>query len=616
MNRWNIYILAGLMIFCGYCTGGAARAQMKVITKPDQDSSTAASTRDLSRQIKYIRNLINVGRFDDALLTVKKLESAYGVRPDFTNLRKQIYASSKNYDALKKLVEDELKATPDDFSGLCQLGEVYFLTDSLDLATATWERAFENSGKSQINYYTLANYYRKYGFYDEAASVFRRARVLLNEPGMFGDELADIYISQRNYQQAVEEYLSLLNIENGEPRQTEYLSRQIVSIYQQADDQEKIIAKIRSTIKENPGVAEYYLILGDLNMKSNNLREAFDNYKEAEKLSSRKGFFLENFISLCYNNGEYQMAIEAADYYFANEKDKKLSPDIAITKAKSLAELGAYEPAFALLNLLNQDNKDRRFQARIIYTIGEIYYDKLHDYESAEANFLNLYNNYRLFGYYNEAAIKLAEISIGQNNFSQANEYLSNVKNDNKRDKDLAEQAGFLKAETAFFEKDFKNAQQLYNDLMMQFPDGFYVNDCLDRMSVLVDAADDSVLYTIADAARLKYSGRIDSAIAALKEAELQTGSKAFEYVVFNLAGYYADAGQWDTAVGAYQYYETAFPEGVYIDRALFNLAQIYAEKIGRPEQADQLLNRLISDFPASPLIEKARLILNSKKAS
>jgi len=604
--------LAGLLIF----TSITANAQIKVVPKQDKNSAAAVDSRNLNRQIKYVRSLINAGKFDDALKTVGKLESAYGIRPEFTNLRKQIYASSKNYKALKRLVEDELKANPNDFNGLCQLGEVYFLADSLDQATATWERAFENSGKMQINYYTLANYYRKYGFYDEAASVFRRARVILNEPGMFGDELADIYISQRNYEQAVEEYLSLLNIDNGEPRQAEYLSRQIVSIYQQADDQDKIIAKIKSTIKDNPDVAEYYLILGDLNMKSNNLRGAFENYKQAEKLSGRKGSFLENFVSLCYNNGEYQMAIEAADYYFANEKDKKPSADIAITKAKSLAELGSYQPAFELLRLLQRDNKDRRFQARIIYTIGEIYNDKLHDYKSASDNFLNLYNNYKPYGYFNEAAIKLAEINIRDNNFTQANEYLDNVKSDSRRDHELAERASFLKAETAFFQKDFEKAQKLYNDLMMQFSNGFYVNDCLDRMSVLVDAAGDSVLATIADAARLKYSGQIDSAIAKMKEAELQTGSKAYEYVVFNLAGYYADAGLWDTAVGAYQHYETAFPEGVYIDRAIFNLAQIFSKEIGRPEQADQLLNRLITDFPASPLIEKARLILNSKKAS
>lgn len=612
MNRVNKYVAAAFVALSIF-VGPVLYAQMKIIPKQESDSS-ATKARDLSRQIKFVRNLINSGKFDEALQLVAKLESAYGVMPEFTNVRKQIYYAQKDYKSLRQLVMDEFKSNPDDFNGLCQLGEIYFLTDSLDLAAATWEKAFQNSGLSQLNYFTLANYYRKYGFYDEAASVFKRGRTLLNQPGIFGDELADIYISQRNYAQAVEEYLSLLNID-GAPQQAEYLSRQIVSIYQQADNQAQIIQKIKNVIKDNPDVPEYYLILGDLNIKSNNLREAFDNYKQAEKLSAKKGFFLENFIALCYENQEYQMAIEAADYYFEG-KNARPSPDITITKAKSLAALGSYQPAFDLLQMLKDSNNDKGIQAEAIYAIGEIYYVKLHDSKAAADNFLNLYKNYKPYGFFNEAAVKLAEISIKENRYAEAVEYLNNVKTDNKRNKDLTELAGFLKAETGFYDKDFESAKTQYNDLMRQFPNGFYVNDCLDRLSILIDAADDSVLFVIADAARLKFSDRLDSAIVRMKEAAERVDSKAYEYVVFNLAGYYAEAGLWDTAVGAYEHYQTAFPEGVYIDRALFNLARIYNEKIGRRDKADQLLNRLMTDFPASPLIEKARLYLNSNKAS
>ena len=56
----------------------------------------------------------------------------------------------------------------------------------------------------------LASYYRSYAFYNEAASVYRRARTMLGKPELFLKELSDIYVTQRNYKEAVAEYLNLL----------------------------------------------------------------------------------------------------------------------------------------------------------------------------------------------------------------------------------------------------------------------------------------------------------------------------------------------------------------------------------------------------------------------
>jgi tetratricopeptide (TPR) repeat protein len=167
-----------------------------------------------------------------------------------------------------------------------------------------------------------------------------------------------------------------------------------------------------------------------------------------------------------------------------------------------------------------------------------------------------------------------------------------------------------------FFTYDFAKAKKDFAVLAMRFPLGFYVNDCLDRQALLSDTEGDTAAYLLADADRYFYSGKTDSAIFTMEQAHQLKNNKAAEHILFLLGNYYEAGGRWDKAAAAYEQYGSTYPDGLYIDRSIFNLAEIYYEKADRPEEADLLFQKLVSDFPASPLIEKARSYLNRLKSS
>jgi len=607
-NRYAQIIL--LSVFLYFCCGTDLSAQISVSPASPKDDISAADDY-LKRNLKTVRSLRRVGNFERAKSLLLSLEKTYGRIPVIMKELKDVYRGQKDYVSLKSFILQELDTTPDSFSLVCQLGEVYFLADSLDMADSTWERAFRLAGRSERNYILLAGYYRGYGFYDEAAYVYRRAKIALGKPELFSKELSDIYVTQRNYKEAVAEYLNLLKFKT---EKTRYISREIIEMVSESDYPEEIEMILVQAVRTDPDNLELYLILGDINVYNKNLIGAFESYKHADRLSDSKGMYINVFISLCYNSNEYEMTVQAVNYYLENIRGKNTA-EIELLKAQSLAEMGIYQPAFDILSRISESSKNYKLKMGAVYIAGEIYADRLNDIESAKEQFSRIADNKRRSGFTYPAMIRLAELNIMEGDFTSASGLLDKLITV-KKDNDIVETAIFLQAEIAFFSYDFKKAKKEYTNLIKRHPAGFFVNDCLDRQILLTDMEEDTVLYDIADAERCARSGDYEGAIIALRFAAERNNPKASEYISFNLAYYYSKAGLWDMAVTTYENYISNFPEGQYTDRSLYNLAEIYNEKNSQPGKANELLEKLIADFPASPLIEKARLYLNTIKSS
>ncbi|MCP4583008.1 MAG: tetratricopeptide repeat protein [candidate division Zixibacteria bacterium] len=610
MNR-QLSLIVSILIFISILIAPPVEAQIQVF--PGNEDGSSSGDEYLTQKLKSVRTLVRRGNYDQALAVIESLMLIYDRNPNLTRELKNIYRGQKKYQELKAVVLEEHLADPRNFQILCQLGEAYFLNDSLELAKSTWERAFEVADTMEYNYTMLSSYYKVCGFYNEASSVLKRARILLGKPRLFANDLSDIFISQRNYAQAASEYLNILQSDYN-LKETSQLSQHVISIYKESENPELVEDVILQAIRDDQDNPNLYKILGDIKLSTKNLTSAFQYYKTADSLSPSRGLFLENFVSLCYDNDAFTMAVEAGNYFLS--KNLNRPPDkVFILKAKSLAELGMFNPAFSLLYSTVENADESRTRAEALFTAGDIYANKLADYDSATVMFTRIVEGGFSSRYIVSANMRLAEIHIGRGSFKQALSRLSKVLSI-RGDRELIRRAEFLNAEIAFLTYDFDTALRKYNSLVADNPSGFYVNDCLDRLALLADAEGDTVAYLIADALRFSYADQPDSAVEAMKVAAEFGDSKAYQSVLYKLAGYYSEAGMWDAAAGAYEHYQTAFPEGLYTDRALFNLAEIYYNKISRPDKADLLLNQLVTDHPASPLIEKARAYLNIIKSS
>jgi tetratricopeptide (TPR) repeat protein len=607
LNSKRAAIFAFILLF--YSVGSPDLRGQINITPGRSEDQISRDDDFYRRNLKTVRSLIKVGNLSRAQELLDILQENFGRIPELIAEQKRIYRELKDYQGLKALILEEIRKNPDEFILTCQLGEVYYLMDSLELALSAWDRAFVQAGSTEGKYIMLASYFIAYGFYDEAASVYRKARVVLGKPQLFALELADIYISQRNYGDAVGEYLNLIE---GEPDQTGYILQQIRIMVSEADKPEEIERIITQKISNNPADPELYIILGDINMLNKNFVSAFENYSHADQLKGGTGDYLFHFIRLCYDKNEFEMVVQAADSFLINIEGGNRD-HVKLMKARALEKQGYYLPALALLAEIEKGSNGR---TAIEATLagGDIYADRLKDYASARTQFGRVAANRRLYNYANRAKIRLAEIAIIESKYDEAGTLLEELTGVQKDD-EVVEKALYLQANIALYNYDFKTAETGFKKIAGRFPSGFYVNDCLDLLSMLSIDADDTVLYYLVDARRLYNAGKTDSAVAKLEQAGNHKGSKAYEQALYMLGTYAMSAGSYEKSVAAYEEYSDSFPEGLYADRVLYNLAELYHEKLSLPHKADELLNRLVTDYPASPLIEKARLYLNKIKS-
>jgi tetratricopeptide (TPR) repeat protein len=565
---------------------------------------------NLLNTMTTVRNLTKVGDYDRALTILQSLKKTYGDNPEINNEIKYIYRAKKDYPTLKQLIKDEIKIRPDSFDLVCQLGEAYFLSDSLDLAKLTWEKALGLAGIFDYRYLILGNYYRAYGFYDEAAMVYRRGRTILKRPELFANELIDIFISQRNYREVIAEYLNKLRFE---PTAAADISTQLAQLDTSVIKPAEIRQEFLKAIKANPNEANLYGLLGDIDARAGNLNEAYENYKKADRLSGSNGIFIYGFTKSCFENGKYEMVIRAADEYLPRFKEPNMAAQLKLIKARSLAELSQYAPAFAILNEL-AGSSDIRWRTEAVFASGEIYETKLNQPDSAIAKFTLVAQTKTMPPQASQAKIHLGQILIKLGDYAKAESWLEQLTSDATRG--VAEKAMFLLAEISFYKYDFDAAIQQYSTLTASFFNGVYVNDCLERISFLKGAAGDSSAYYMADAFKFRYMGLADSALIAAEKAGKFGGSEMAEYILIKLGDFCEQAGNWQKAADSFELYLAKYPDGLYRDQALYSAGVLYYEKLKQPARANTAFNKLLSDFPLSPLVEKARAYLNKIKSS
>ncbi len=564
----------------------------------------------LSRELQSVHSIILTGDYEAAQKMIATLRKNFGPHPQIDAELKFLYRQKKDYFALREIIEHELETSADDFDPLCQLGEVYFLSDSLDKARHSWERAFDLIKTEEHRFQILAGYYLTYGFYAEAIDVYRRARTVLKDQTKFSNELIDIYVAQRNFPEALGEYLAQLD---RNPEAGNEISLQISMLAGLIEDQSLIRRELTTALRRSPKNPELHRLLGDLESHAGNYESALGYFQTADNLAGGKGEYLLAYAGNCFNNGRYSIAVRAVDLSLTGESGKRKAGPAMILKARSLHKLNQPQAALEILRQLSED-PDPGIKAEAAYAAGEIYAESPDDRADAVALFQRSASTKPKTRFSWLSSLRLAETYAIAGDFLKADAELKRLRSDPAAPEDIIEKAIYLSAEFAFFELDLDSAVAGYEALINRFPSGRYVNDCLERLNIL-ESGEDLSVKNLAQALRLGFGGQKDSSIIILKSIA-GSGGAAQEYASISLAEIYANQSSWRSAIDTYEDYINRFPKGIYVDRALLGLALIYSDHLSMPEKAASLANRILAEFPHSPLLEKARAVLAKNQLS
>ncbi|MFA7445349.1 MAG: tetratricopeptide repeat protein [Flavobacteriaceae bacterium] len=208
-----------------------------------------------------------------------------------------------------------------------------------------------------------------------------------------------------------------------------------------------------------------------------------------------------------------------------------------------------------------------------------------------------------------EIKMELADMLLYEEKYNQALIYYSQIETDLKNH-EIGHQASLKVAKTSYYKGDFPWALKQLSVLKTSFSQ-LIANDALELHLLINDNKGDS-LYTalnkFAKADFYLYKNKKDLALNQFEQILQQHKGEDIEAVTHLRIGEILEKQQdYLTALLHYETIITSFPDGIYLDEALFFSAEIYNKHLANPEKAKELYEKVIFNHQDSIYFIEAR---------
>jgi tetratricopeptide (TPR) repeat protein len=483
----------------------------------------------------------------------------------------------KNEASAKKYYDeaiDRIKKNPNEVYGIANSFERKVL---LDYALKSYQTATALEPKYNFNY-QMALLYGQLGntemmistFLDEAFANPQNSIQIQNQLARFMVEEGD-----ENFNETLRKALIVRAQKNQDVFWNHYLSW----FYVQQKEFGKAFIQEKAVYKRNPDSLSDIVNLAQLAIEE-------DDSETAKEILE---FVLENTKDL-------ELLIQANSYLIEMKIDKAQEKDFAAINSELTRLLTEYEISpfklslqliqahFVAFNLKNpEDGK------AIIKKALEL---QLNVYEVAQAK------------------MELADILLFEEKFNQALIYYSQIELDLKNDA-VAHEASLKAAKTSYFKGDFVWALKQFKELKSASTQ-LIANDALEYFLLINDntVADSTqtALKQFAKGDYLLYQNRNQEATAQFQSILKSFKGQEIEAVtMLRLGKIYEKSNEYNLALSQYQNIIDHHADGIYIDEALYFLAEIYNNKLQQPEKAKPLYEKIIFNHQDSIYFVEAR---------
>ena len=565
---------------------------------------------EIDRNLRTAHSLIRIGKFQNAILILDRLKNQYGEDARILSMYKNLYIEAKMYPELESIIRIQLSKAPQNPIVIAELGNALFLQDDPNTADSLWDRALSISGANQAVYLFVANYNLRYGDYEKAIETYLDGRKKLELPRAFTNELANIYESQQNYPAAVAEYIVDLDDNTGSIARA---SIKIRGILDNVENYEEIIDEVKKGLKETDKAPSLHEIIGELYIKIGRMDEALESFKTAGKLKSDDGESLYRFAYRCFEFKEFLTATIAVDEYLDYSKEKRRKDNAYLLKAKAEIETEQFDTALATLSLIQTSANDIRIVDEASYLAGLIFSEHKNDCDSAVIYWEEALNSIKRDEFIRKINVEIGLCNIKADNLQKAEVYLMKSATRAKPDNNFDE-AMFLLGDIHLFQGNYKKASEFYTSLIKSKPSGDYTNNAIERLSIISTVgiddsgmlADNSVLANFSQAIKAWTIGEFEDAATRMQDPIL-SGSQVAEQSLFYAGQIYLDAGNHVKSKERFRDYIESYPDGLFTDRSLLELGDIYRKIDNDPLTAVENYNKILELFPNSVVIEAAR---------
>lgn len=523
----------------------------------------------------------------------------------------------EEYARSESIIQEQIDANPTRVSLYVTLGNVLERQNKYEEAETVFHRAIDNLTANAGEITVLGNSFLQLTKYDLAIEAYEKGQKLLNRPGLYANNLADLYRRKGDTERMIENYLYSLQ---ANPERLAVIQTTLQR-YLHHSDYDLLQAQLYNMMQDYPEADHFPEMLAWVFVQKRDFDNALRQMKALDRRLNENGHRVYRLARMAENAKEFDVAIEGYDY-IVNEKGSS-SAFYLDSKRRSLANqreriVQNYDYTQEELRSLEQQYNDflseigrNQATAPIIAELAQLQAFYINDLEAAIALLEDVIEypgvNPKIRA---QAKLDLADFQLMNGEIWEATLLYSQVDKEFKEDL-LGQEARFRNAKLSYYNGDFEWAQAQF-DILKASTSKLIANDALDLSVFIMDnlgldtTAHPLTMYSQAD--MLLFQNRLDEA-----EEKLQILSNLYpdhglqDDILYLRAQIKVKRRAYREAAGLYTTIVEEYPEEIRADNALFALARLYEEHLDDPMKAQELYEKLFIDYSGSTFSIEAR---------
>lgn len=558
------------------------------------------------------RVYLDKGEYERALFYYEKLFGDNPYNMNYLAAVVKCYQQLERFDDAHAMLQRELQRPGIPPAVHIEIGYNHLLQQDEELAREAFSRAMEAIEENPSYAYMVGQGFREKQLLDEAVAAFKKG-MELNPKLNFSYDLAYIYGEQGDLEKMYNTYLDLILLRT---KLKENIKRNI-GRFLFADSSnmgsEVLRRVLLQRVQSDPNIV-WNELLSWLFVQQRKYRLALTQEKAIYKRQEQPELGgITDLGMIAYDEGDLEVATDAFTFVSENAGDPATQIEahtylmrIRTDRAEQGDEARMLKDFDGLLDAYGRGAMTVQLQilrARFMaFNAGRP--------ETAIAELQQLMEE--PMDRYSKAVVKmeLADILVYQEHFNRALIYYSQLQKELKNDV-KGQMARYKVARTSFYKGDFDWAESQLKVLKASTSQ-LIANDALQLKLLISDnKGQDSLQLALKKFARahlLAYQHQREAAITVLDTLLAEhRGEPVEDEALMMQAELYREGQAFEKAELNYRKVIEFFPDDIYLDDALFQLAVLYLEELNDPEKAKPLLERIIFDHQDSIYFPEAR---------
>jgi tetratricopeptide (TPR) repeat protein len=576
------------------------------IQQPDFDRSLRDPA--LLEQLNLARRLMRDGNYLGASAVLEVLYEEYPNDARIYSHLHNCYTFLQYFDKAVELSRRMADANPHEIRFVLQLAESFTRRGDRDSALAAYHAAAEQLiDRTPNQYEPLLRSMLSFSYAEQALAVIDRVRGNRQDTLALALERAEALQFLKRYGDAASEYYRLVD---DTTRAGTTARKKLGELLDFSDSAPAVENVLLEYVRGGSAPLQAIDLLSSHYLKHDRFDRAFEFALLHDSLSGQNGRSLVSFMRRCQDRRLFSETIELGEYVLQRYDSLRHAEQARFMLADACVRLGRYDEAMAHYDTIAATYAQLPDKSMALYQKGRILLDHLNLPEQALELFDSVQTHYRGGEGFIRAQLSIPYCYLRQGQLESAHNAFQQLLK-RRLTPDMTEEVRYHVALIKFLGKQPDSARAELNRLLVEHPDGYFVNDAIGLMMVMDEAEEaEDLLYDYSNALLFEQTRQYDSMAVKLELLASAENPALADDALYRLMRI------------SFDHLDTAAAKG-YADRLINDFADSYYAPFGLKARADLLrldsrtreeaadiYRELLKEHPNYPFASEIRAVL------